>query len=82
MAEVRWTDQALIDIENIAEFIAKDSETYARIQVERFFEEAQILESFPLSGRIVPELKDKTIESLFLEITGSSTVFSQKLMLI
>lgn len=64
MAEVRWTDQALNDIENIAEFIAKDSETYARIQVERFFEETEILESFPLSGRIVPELKDETIREI------------------
>ncbi|MFD2601124.1 type II toxin-antitoxin system RelE/ParE family toxin [Flavobacterium suzhouense] len=64
MAEVRWTDQALYDIENIAEFIAKDSETYAKIQVERFFEETEILESFPLSGRIVPELKDKTIREI------------------
>lgn len=50
--------------ENIAEFIAKDSETYARIQVERFFEETEILESFPLSGRIVPELKNATIREI------------------
>lgn len=64
MAEIRWTDLALSDIENIAEFIAKDSETYARIQVERFFEETEILVSFPLSGRIVPELKDKNIREI------------------
>lgn len=64
MAEVRWTDQALYDIENIAEFIAKDSETYAKIQVERFFEETEILESFPLSERIVPELKNKNIREI------------------
>jgi toxin ParE1/3/4 len=64
MAEIRWTDQALLDIENIAEFIAKDSETYAKIMVERFFEEAEILENFPLSGRIVPELNDKNIREI------------------
>lgn len=64
MAEIRWTDQALSDIENIAEFIAKDSEMYARIQVERFFEETQILESFPLSGRVVPEFKNKQIREI------------------
>jgi toxin ParE1/3/4 len=64
MAEIRWTDLALSDIENIAEFIAKDSEIYAKIQVERFFEETEILMSFPLSGRIVPELKDKNIREI------------------
>jgi addiction module RelE/StbE family toxin len=66
VAEIRWTDQALFDIENIAEFIAKDSEVYARIQVERFFEEVEILESFPFSGRVVPELKNKSIRELIL----------------
>ena len=68
MAEIRWTDQAIEDIENIAEFIAKDSETYARIQVERFFEETEILESFSLSDRIVPELKNETIREIILVI--------------
>jgi len=64
MAEVRWTDQSIYDIENIAEFIAKDSETYARIQVERIFEETEILEGFPFAGRVVPELKDKNIREI------------------
>jgi toxin ParE1/3/4 len=36
MAEIRWTKQAIKDIENIAEFIAKDSEHYAKIQVGVF----------------------------------------------
>lgn len=46
MAEIRWTDQAIEDIENIAEFIAKDSETYARIQVERFLKKQKFLNHF------------------------------------
>jgi toxin ParE1/3/4 len=37
MVEVKWTEQALADIQSIAEFIAKDSENYASIQVSRFF---------------------------------------------
>ncbi len=37
MVEINWTPQSLYDINNIAEFIAKDSERYAKIQTERFF---------------------------------------------
>jgi addiction module RelE/StbE family toxin len=66
MAEIRWTDQSLIDIENIAEFISKDSERYASIQVERFFEETEILKTFPQSGRIVPEINNKHIREIIL----------------
>ena len=64
MVEIRWTDQSLIDIENIAEFIAKDSKRYASIQVERFFQETDILVTFPESGRIVPEIKNKDIREI------------------
>jgi len=38
MVEVKWTIQAIDDIDNIAEYIAKDSIRYAKIQTERFFD--------------------------------------------
>jgi toxin ParE1/3/4 len=66
MAEIRWTDQALTDIENIAEFIAKDSERYASIQIERFFDETAILEQFPYAGRVVPETKNRLIREIIM----------------
>jgi len=66
MAEVRWTDQAIDDIEKIAEYISKDSLTFARIQTERFFERAKILESQPLTGRVVPELNDPSTRELVM----------------
>jgi addiction module RelE/StbE family toxin len=64
MAEIRWTDQAIYDLENIAEFIAKDSELYAAIQINRFFEETEILCQFPFSGRMVPEINNKDIREI------------------
>lgn len=64
MAQVRWTNQSLIDINNIAEYIAKDSELYAAIQTERFFVATKILENQIRSGRIVPEIEDETIREL------------------
>ena len=66
MAEVRWTPQAIEDIENIAKYIAKDSPKYAAIQVEEFFDAAIILEDFPYSGRIVPEIGIKNIRELLV----------------
>jgi toxin ParE1/3/4 len=66
MVEVNWTDQAIEDINNIAEFIAKDSPKYADIQVERFFNRAKILETSYLIGRIVPETNNKSIRELIL----------------
>lgn len=42
MVEINWTKQAVKDIDNIAEFIAKDSEYYAQIQVQRFFVSTKI----------------------------------------
>ncbi len=62
--EVRWTTLSLEDIENIASFIAKDSEQYAFIQTERFFERVKILESYPGFGKIVPELGTTSIRQL------------------
>jgi plasmid stabilization system protein ParE len=66
MAEVRWTTQSIEDINNIAEFIAKDSIRYAEIQVEEFFDSAVCLEEFPKTGRIVPEVGDNSLRELIV----------------
>jgi toxin ParE1/3/4 len=64
MVEIRWTDQALDDIDNIAEFIAKDSVKYAEIQVERFFDKVNVLTTHPSAGRIVPEISSDDLREL------------------
>ena len=66
MVEVIWTTQSIEDIENIAEYIAKDSEKYAQIQVQDFFEATKILEEFPKAGRVVPEINNKDIRELIV----------------
>jgi addiction module RelE/StbE family toxin len=64
MAEVIWSARALQDIDDIAAYIAKDSPRYAQEQVKLFIERAEILTLHPLIGRMVPELKEKTIRQL------------------
>jgi addiction module RelE/StbE family toxin len=62
--EIKWTTLALEDIENIANFIAKDSKYYASLQIERFFERVEILRTQPNFGKPVPEVGSKTIRQL------------------
>lgn len=54
MVEVKWTKQAIQDIDKIAEFIAKDSDHYAKIQVQRFFNAAKVLEKTTKIGKNCP----------------------------
>jgi plasmid stabilization system protein ParE len=64
--EIIGQPQALNDISDIAEFISKASVNYARVQTKRFFERAAVLENFPLSGRIVPELGTDQLRELII----------------
>lgn len=64
MVEVRWTVQANDDVENIAEYIAKDSEKYASLQVQRFIEAVEILVTYPKTGRIIPETNLENLREL------------------
>src|ERR1035438_7481859 len=66
MVEVKWSDQAIQDIDNIAEYISLDSIHYAELQVSDFFERAEVLNEYPMAGRIVPEIKDKSIRELIV----------------
>ena len=64
MVKVRWNEEALSDIDEIAAYIAADSVTYAAIQIETFFDRAEILANNPRIGTVVPELNDSTVRQL------------------
>ena len=64
MVEISWTSQSIDDLNNIAEFIAKDSPKYARLFIEKVFDRSEILVTHPNSGRVVPEIKDESIREL------------------
>jgi len=55
MANLIWSERALSDIEDIYDYIAKDSPTYARYQAERIVTSVERLCQFPESGRHLPE---------------------------
>ena len=64
MAKVTWTEPALVDLQEIIEYIANDSPVYAERVGIRVVQAPRRLEHFPLSGRIVPEFQDDTIREL------------------
>jgi len=55
MAEIIWSEKAANDLELIHDYIATDSPFYARLQIERIFKSVERLNSFPESGRRLPE---------------------------
>ena len=70
MAKLNWTPQAKNDLIAIAEYIAQDSQKYAKVQIQRLRTRAQQLSKFPELGRMVPEIEDEEVR----EITGSSII--------
>jgi len=64
MAQVIWTEPALQDLNEIAEYIALDKISAANKLVEKVFSTTERLEQFPKSGRKPPEINN----SRYLEI--------------
>jgi toxin ParE1/3/4 len=64
MAKIVWSPRAIKDINEIAEFITKDSLQYAKAHTRLFVEMAEELEAHPHRGRIVPELGINSIRKL------------------
>jgi toxin ParE1/3/4 len=64
MAEVKFTDLALKDLEDIATFISRESFHFASLQIQKIFQRTDILENFPFIGRVVPELKIKSVREI------------------
>lgn len=60
MAQVIWTEPALSDLNEIAEYIALDNFDAAAHLVQEVFSFVERLEQHPKSGRRPPELERKT----------------------
>ena len=66
MAEVIWTDPALDQLEEIAEYIALDKPGAASSLVKTIFSSVERLEQFPESGHVPPELPDSIYRDLYV----------------
>jgi addiction module RelE/StbE family toxin len=61
---LEWTEPAVSDLENIRDYIKKDSEHYAFRFVEKIIEAVEKLVKFPEIGRAVPEAATENIREL------------------
>lgn len=64
--EVKWSPEATEDLESIAEYIARDSEYYARAVITEILSVARSISEFPLLGRVVPEIGEEHIRERFI----------------
>ena len=64
MTRLLWSPQAVEDVEAIRSFVARDSEHYANLLVEHIVAAVDRLDSFPLLGRVVPEVGDELLREV------------------
>lgn len=74
MVEVRWTLQAIEDLESIAAFIAEDSPHYASLFAIDAIAAVDRLADYPSSGKTVPELDLANIREILF---GSYRIIDQ-----
>ena len=66
MVKIIWTNRSLKDLEDIGEYISKDSYHYAKLTLEKIINSTSIIESNPRIGRKIPELNTDSIREIIL----------------
>ena len=67
MAEIVWTEPALNDLDNIAEYIAVSNLVAAKKLVKEVFAKVDMLEEYLKSGKSVPELPPLNYSELYVK---------------
>lgn len=65
--EIRWTRAAVDDLEQAAEYVAKDSAAYAATLVDRALRAVRSLKQTPERGAVVEELGDKDVRERYVD---------------
>jgi plasmid stabilization system protein ParE len=63
---VTWSPQAQADLDAIHDFVARGSERYARLLVQRIVAAAEQIPEFPKLGRVVPEYRREDLRERIL----------------
>lgn len=64
MAQIRWSLTASEDLQELEDFIARDSVLHAIQFVDRIVEAAETLDTAPQRGRVIPEFEREDIREL------------------
>jgi len=65
--KIEWTEPALLDLDGIRDYIARDSEYYASQFIGRIIEAVENLERFPEMGRLATDAGAKNIRELLFQ---------------
>jgi len=65
--KIIWTEPAVHDLSEIAEYIGRDSQHYAARIVQAVYGLAENLSMFPLKGRIVPEFGQENLREIIYQ---------------
>ncbi len=63
--KIIWTEDGIKSLEEIVQYISRDSTYYAANLAEKILVAIENLIDFPLMGRVVPEYNDFAIRELF-----------------
>ena len=66
MARVVWHPDALTDIDDVSQYIARDAPRYGRVFAKKVFAATERLSRYPTSGRIVPELERQDVREIIV----------------
>lgn len=64
MVEIKWTNNALEELDDIALYISRDSPKYAEILISQIYEMVDHLKQFPKIGRKVPEYNNPNLREI------------------
>jgi plasmid stabilization system protein ParE len=62
--KTHWTDNAIEHLRGIHNYIAQNSEEYAKRVVDRLTRRSEQISVFPMSGRQVPEIEIEQIREI------------------
>ncbi|MBI5874586.1 MAG: type II toxin-antitoxin system RelE/ParE family toxin [Deltaproteobacteria bacterium] len=65
--KIKWSPRAASNLEDICDYIAKDSEYYALLFAKKVTAIIKAIPQFPKSGRIVPEYNDENLREKIYE---------------
>ena len=64
---VNWSGLARDDLDDLRQYISRDSAFYAQAFIERILAATRYLQDFPLGGRKVPEVDDEAIREIIVQ---------------
>ena len=67
MVRIEWTERSLEDLNEIRDYIARDSKSYANLFAKKLYDAVQKLKEFPNIGRLVPEVNITSVREIIFQ---------------